>query len=148
MSELLSRIQSDVIAARKAQDKLATLVLSMVVSEARNREIELRRALTDADVVEVVRKGMKKRREAAEAYAQGGRADLAEREGREAAMLERYLPAAVDPAEIRAAVRAAIADGVTSMGPLMGRVSPQFKGRADGSQVSAIVREELAALSS
>ncbi len=146
MSDLLSKVQQDATAARKSQDKLATMVLTTLVSEARNREIEVRRALTDADVVEVVRKAIKRRKEAVEAYTKAERPELAERESAEAVILERYLPPAVDPEEIRAAVQAAIAAGVTTLGPLMGKVTPLFKGRADGSQVSAVVREELARL--
>jgi uncharacterized protein YqeY len=144
MSGLLDQIQKDVIAARKARDKHATLLLSTLLSETKNREIELRRELTDDDVVEVVRKAIKRRKEAAEAFTSGARPELAERETAEAAMLARYLPPAVDPGEIRAAVRAAIAGGATAMGAVMGKVLPLFKGRADGAQVSAIVKEELA----
>ena len=144
MSELLAKLQADSLGARKAQDKLRSLVLSTLLSEVKNRELEVARALTDADVVEVVRKALKRRREAVEAFTKGARPELADREGEEARMLEAYLPPAVDPEEIRAAVRAAIAAGATAIGPLMGKVSPLFKGRADGAQVNAIAREELA----
>lgn len=144
MSDLLARVQQDATASRKAQHKLATLVLSTLLSEVRNREIEVRRPLTDDDVVDVVRKAIKRRKEAADAYTRAARPELAEREGAEATILEHYLPPAIDPEEIRSAVRTAIAAGATTMGPLMGKVTPLFKGRADGSQVSAIVREELA----
>lgn len=144
VSTLLQRVQADALAARKAQDKLRSLVLGTLLSELKNRELELPQPLVDADVIEVVRKAVKRRREAAEAFTRGARPELAAREVEEGQMLEAYLPAAVAPEEIRAAVRAAMADGATTMGALMGRVSPQFKGRADGSQVSAIVREELA----
>ncbi len=144
MSELVTKLQSDAIAARKAQDKLRSLVLGTLLSEVKNRELEVAGALTDADVVDVVRKAVKRRREAIDAFTKGGRPELAEREASEARMLEAYLPPAVDPEEIRAAVRAAIAGGASAIGPLMGKVSPLFKGRADGAQVNAIAREELA----
>lgn len=143
MSALLDQLQKDAITARKAHEKLSTLVLSTLLSEAKNREIELRRDLADEDVVEVVRKAMKRRREAADAFARGGRPELAEKELAEAAILGHYLPPAVDPEEIRQAVRLAIAAGATAMGPVMGKVAPQFKGRADGATISAIVKEEL-----
>lgn len=141
---LLARLQAGQVVARKAQDRDRVMLLGTVIAEARNREIELRRALADADVVEVVRKAVKKRREAAALYAQAGRADLADREGAEAVALEDFLPAAVDPEEIRAAIREAIAGGATSVGAVMGAVLPRFKGRADGALVSALVREALA----
>jgi len=145
MSALLDRLQSDLNAARKAQDKGATLLLSTILADVKNRRIELRRDPTDEDVVDVLRKGIKRRRESVEMYEKGGRNDLAEKERAEVSALEQYLPAQVSEDEIRAAVRAAIAGGATSMGPLMGRVNPQFKGRADGSVVSRIAKEELAA---
>lgn len=141
---LLARLQAEQVAARKAQDRDRVLLLGTVVSEVRNRELEVRRDLSDDDVVEVVRKAVKKRREAGALYGQAGRADLAERELAEAVALEQFLPAAVDPAEIRAAVQAAIAGGATAVGTVMGIVLPQFKGRVDGAQVSALVREALA----
>jgi uncharacterized protein YqeY len=144
MSALLDRLQSDLNAARKAQDKGATLLLGTILADVKNRRIELRRDPTDEDVVDVLRKGIKRRRESVEMYEKGGRNDLAEKERAEVSALEQYLPAQVSEDEIRAAVHAAIADGATSMGPLMGRVNPQFKGRADGSVVSRIAKEELA----
>lgn len=144
MSSLHERVQSELTAARKAQEKALTLLLGTLLSEIRNREIELKRAVTDEDAVEVVRRAIKKRRESIEMYTKGGRVDLAEKEAAEVAMLERYLPAQVDPAEIRAAVKAAIASGAANVGAVMGTVMPAFKGRADGGTISAIAREELA----
>lgn len=142
---LLARVQAEQVAARKAQDRARVLLLGTVVADVRNREIELRRDLTDDDVVEVLRKAVKKRREASGVYAQAGRADLAEREAAEAVALEVFLPAAVDPDEIRAAIREAIAGGATAVGAVMGAVLPRFKGRVDGAVVSGLVREALAA---
>lgn len=131
-------------AARKTQDKAATLLLGTTLSEVKNRAIELKRDLTDEDVVEVIRRGIKKRRESIEMYEKGGRAELAEKERKEVGMLEKYLPAQANPDDIRAAVRAAIAAGANNVGAVMGKVMPQFKGKADGSVINAIVREELA----
>jgi uncharacterized protein YqeY len=144
MSELLARLQADLNASRKAQDKPATLLLGTIVSDAKNRRIEKREDLVDADVVDVLRKGIKRRRESVEMYEKAGRTELAAREAAEAAALEKYLPAQVDPEELRAAVRAAIAGGATTIGAVMGKVLPQFKGRAEGSTINAIAREELA----
>lgn len=143
---LQSRLAADLTAARKSQQKAATLLLGSTLSEIRNREIELKRDLTDDDVIEVLRRGIKKRRESIEIYEKAGRTELAAAERQEVALLEKYLPAQVNPEEIRAAVRAAIAAGATNVGAVMGRVMPQFKGRADGSAINAIAREELAAL--
>jgi len=143
MSELLARLQGDLNASRKAQDKTATLLLGTVLSEVKNRRIEMRTDPTDADVVDVVRKSIKKRREAVEMYDRGGRIDLADRERAEAAALEQYLPPAVDPDEIRSAVAAAIAAGAANIGTVMGKVLPQFKGRVEGGTINAIAREEL-----
>jgi uncharacterized protein YqeY len=145
MSDLLARMQGDLNAARKNQDKAATLLLGTILADVKNKRIELRRDPTDDDVIDVLRKGIKRRRESIDMYVKGGRDDLAEKERSEAALLEQYLPAQVSEEEIRAAVRAAIDGGATSMGPLMGKVNPQFKGRTDGSVVSRIAKEELAA---
>ncbi|HVZ77723.1 MAG TPA: GatB/YqeY domain-containing protein [Gemmatimonadaceae bacterium] len=143
MSALLARLQDDLNASRKAQDKAATLLLGTIVSDIKNRSIELKRDLTDEDVMDVLRKGIKKRRESVEMYTAAKRDDLAGREQAEVTLLEKYLPAQVDPEELRAAVRAAIAAGATNLGAVMGKVVPQFKGRAEGSTISAIAREEL-----
>ena len=144
MAALLDRLQGDLTTARKAQDKTLTLVISTTISEARNREIELKRELTDDDVVEVLRKAIKRRREAVDMYTSAGRQDLADKERGEGTVLERYLPAQVDQGELRAAVRAAIDGGAKNIGAVMGKVMPQFKGRADGGTINAIAREELA----
>jgi hypothetical protein len=145
---LLARLQHDLTAARKAQNKALVLLLGTILADARNREIELKRDLTDDDVVEVLRRGIKKRRESVEMYDKGGRADLAATERAELDALATYLPASVDDAEIRAAVVAAIEGGATNVGAVMGKVMSQFKGRAEGSVINAIVREELAARAS
>jgi uncharacterized protein len=143
MTPLFTRLQQDLNTARKSGDKAAVIVLGTAIADVRNREIELRRDVTDDDIVEVVRKSIKRRREAIELYLSAKRNDLVEKERTELATLERYLPAQVDDAEIRAAVRAAIDGGAANIGAVMGRVVPQFKGRAEGSTINAIAREEL-----
>jgi uncharacterized protein len=132
-------------AARKAQDKNRTLVLGTILANLKNREIDLRRPATDEEVVEVVRKGIKIRREAIEQYQAGGRIDLADAEQAQIAVLEEFLPPAVDPEEIRAAVREVIAGGAKDLGKVMGQIVPRYKGRADGKLINQIVREELQA---
>ena len=130
--------------ARKRRDQARTLLLSTILSDVQNRELELKHPASDDEAAEVLRRGVKRRRESIEQYEKGKREDLAARERAEVQMLEEFLPAAVPPEEIRAAVRAEIAGGAKEMGPLMARVMPQFKGRADGKVVNQIVREELA----
>lgn len=132
-------------AARKAQQKDRTLVLGTILANLKNREIDLRRPATDEEVLEVLRKGIKIRREAIEQYAAGGRQELADVELAQIRVLEEFLPPAVDPEEIRAAVREVIATGANDVGKVMGQVLPRFKGRADGKMVNQIVREELQA---
>lgn|SRR5581483_10918784 len=145
MAALLARLQDDLVIARKAQDKPGTLLLGTILADVKNRRIELMRDPTDDDVVEVIRRGIKRRRESIEAYEKGARADLVAKERAEVDRLERYLPPAIDPETIRTAVREAMAAGGTTIGAVMGVVLPKFKGRTDGATVSAIVREELSA---
>jgi uncharacterized protein YqeY len=141
---LLARLQADQAAARRAQDKNRVLLLGMMISEIKNREIELKRDATDDDIVDVVRKAIKKRKESVLVYGKANRTDLAEKEQAEADMLDAYLPAQVDPEELRVAVREAIAAGATNVGAVMAKVMPLFKGRADGGTINAIARDELA----
>jgi uncharacterized protein YqeY len=143
MSELFARLQGDLNSARKSQDKAGILLLGTVLSEVKNKKIELKCDPTDADVIDVLRKSIKRRRESVEMYTKGNRQDLADKESSEAAALEKYLPAQVSNDELRAAVRAAIAGGATQIGAVMGKVLPQFKGRAEGGTINAIAREEL-----
>lgn len=144
MATLEKRLQDEMTAARKSQDKARTLLLSTTIADVRNHSIALKKDLSDDDVIDVIRRGIKKRRESIDMYEKGKRQDLADKERAEVGMLERYLPAQVDPEEIRAAVRGAIAGGANNVGAVMGKVMPQFKGRAEGGTINAIVREELA----
>jgi uncharacterized protein YqeY len=140
---LAERLRAAMNEARKQRDQARTLLLSTILSEVKNREIELNRPPTDDETVEVLRRGIKKRRESVEAYEKGGRAELANTEKAEITALQEFLPAEVPPEEIRAAVRAVIAAGATDLGKVMGAVMPRFKGRADGKVINQIVREEL-----
>ncbi len=144
MSQLQARLEGDLVAARKAQEKPRVLLLGTVLSEIKNRRIELQRQPSDEEVVEVLQRGIKKRRESIDMYTKGAREDLAGRERTEVGELEQYLPEQVGDDEIRAAVRAAIDAGAAQIGAVMGKVAPGFKGRAEGSRINAIAREELA----
>ncbi len=141
---LADRLRAGMNEARKQRDQARTLLLSTILADIQNREIELGHTPTDDETAEVLRRGIKKRRESVEAYDKAGRAERAATEAAEIKALEDFLPAAVPPDEIRAAVREAIAGGAKDMGKVMGAVMPRFKGRADGKLVNQIVREELA----
>jgi uncharacterized protein len=143
MAGLQERLQADLSSSRKAGDKARTLLLGTVLADVKNREIELRRDLTDDDVIDVLRRGIKKRRESVDMFTKGGREDLAGKERLEVEMLSAYLPAAVSDDELRTAVRVAIAGGAKNIGAVMGKVLPQFKGRAEGGTISSIAKEEL-----
>jgi len=142
---LADRLRAAMNEARKQRDQARTLLLSTILSDIKNRDIELNHTPTDDETVEVLRRGIKKRRESVEMYEKGGRAELAATESAEIKALEAFLPAGVPPDEIRATVREAIAGGAKDMGKVMGAVMPKLKGRADGALVNKIVREELAA---
>lgn len=142
---LAATLRAALNAARKAQDKERTLVLGTILANLKNREIELRRSTSDEEVADVLRKGIKIRREAVEQYTAAARQDLANVESAQIKVLEEFLPPAVDPEEIRAAVRSAIGGGARDIGKVMSQVLPQYKGRADGKLINQIAREELQA---
>ena len=144
MSALLARLQQELIGARKAREADRTLVLSTIISDIKARELDLTRPLTDDDALDIVRKGIKKRRESVEAYRAAGRDELAAKEAAEVAILDVYLPPKASPDDIRAAAREAIAGGAANLGAVMGKVMGRFKGLADGAVINQIVREELA----
>jgi uncharacterized protein YqeY len=141
---LKTRLQTDLNRARKDRDKARTLVLSTTISELKNREIESGRDATDEDVVAVLTRAIKQRREASEQMRTGGRDELAAKEDAEAGILKGYLPEGLSEADVRALVREAIADGATQMGAVMGKLMPRIKGRFDGKEANRIVTEELA----
>lgn len=143
MSGLTERLRADLNSARRDRDKLRTAVLTMTLSEVRNRQIEMGREPTDEDVRDVVGRAIRKRREAAEQIRAVGRTDLADKEEREAALLMAYMPAQLSEAEVRQLVRDAIADGAGNIGAVMGAIMPRVKGRFDGKETNRIVREEL-----
>ena len=141
---LKHRLLTDLNRARKDRDKARTLVLSTTISELKNREIEHGRDASDDDVVAVLTRAIKQRREASEQMRTGGREELAAKEEAEAAILQGYLPEGLSEAEVRALVREAIAGGATQMGAVMGKLMPRIKGRFDGKEANRIVTEELA----
>ena len=147
MAGIVERLRAGMNEARKSRDSARTLLLSTILADLKNSEIALGHEPSDPEAVEVLRRGVKRRTESVEQYTKGGRQDLADKEAAEISMIEEFLPAAVPPEEIRAAVRAAIAAGSKDLGKVMSAVMPQFKGRADGKVINQIVREELASAS-
>ncbi len=141
---LKTRLQNDRNEARKSREKLRTLVLSTTLSELRNREIELGREAEDSDVLTVITKAVKRRKEAAALMRSGSRNELAEKEEAEAEMLSVYLPEALSEDEVRQIVQDIVGEGLREMGPVMGRLMPRLKGRFDGKEANRIVREVLA----
>ena len=128
-------------AARLQKNRGRARLLSTVLSDIRNREIEAGHELEDVEVLEVLSKAVKMRLEAADQM--GSRPELEQKEREEAEILKEYLPPQLSADEIRGMVVDAIEAGAANMGAVMGRVMPQLKGRADGRAVNQIADEEL-----
>lgn len=148
---LAEQIQSDLTAAMKARDAETVATLRMVVAAIKNARVAEGHSgeVSDAEVTDLLTKQAKQRAEAAEAYDQAGRDELAAKERRELEIIRGYLPEQLDDAEVARIVDEAIAatgaEGPADVGKVMGAVMPKVKGRADGKQVNAIVRERLGA---
>jgi uncharacterized protein YqeY len=148
---LKERLHSDLNAAMKSRDELTTATLRMALTAVTNEEVagKSARQLSDDEVLRVLGREAKKRREAAEAFDGAGRAELADRERAEGTVLDRYLPSQLGDDELAELVAAAIAEsGATSprdMGAVMKLVQPRVAGRADGKRISDEVRRRLAA---
>ena len=140
---LRKQLQDALNQARKDRDKLRTLVLSTVLSEIRNEEIQTRGDAGDELVTTVLTRAVKQRREAAEQMRSGGRAELAEREEEEVRILGEFLPPPLEEDDVRAMIREIVAEGADQMGAVMGRLMPRIKGRFDGKEANRLVREEL-----
>ena len=153
MSGLKDQLHADLTTSMKARDALRTSTLRMVLTAITNAEVAGKevRELSDEDVITVLGSEAKKRREAAEAFAAGNRPELAEKEKAEAEILAEYLPAQLHADEISVIVTAAVestgaaGEGMKAMGKVMGVVSPQVKGKADGGAVAAEVKRQLGA---
>ena len=141
--DLKARLRSDLVVVRKARNRLGTVVLTTLLSEVRNREIEVGEDLDDEGIQVIVVKAIKQRRDAAEQMLEAGRPELAEKETEEATLLQVYLPPALSEDEVQALVREAIDSGATEMGAVMSRIMPEIRGRFDGKEANRIVREVL-----
>jgi uncharacterized protein YqeY len=153
MAELKERLRTDLTAAMKGRDQLRASTLRMVLTSITNAEVagKVARELSDEQVIDVLAAEGKRRREAATAFDEAGRGEMADKERAEAAMIAEYLPAQLSAEEITAIVRSAVestgaaGEGMRVMGKVMGVVQPQVKGRADGAQVAAEVKRQLGA---
>jgi uncharacterized protein YqeY len=149
VADLKARVSSEMKEALKAGEKVRLSALRLLAAAVKNREVELRREVTDEEFLEVVAREVKRRKEAAEAYEKAGRKDLLDREREEQAALESYLPAGLPDQEVEALVEEAIASigasGPGDLGKVMSRVMAEAKGRVDGAKVNALVRSRLAA---
>jgi uncharacterized protein YqeY len=143
MSDLKTRLRDDLNSARKERDKQRTQLLTMTLAELRNKEIELGREAEDADVLDVVTKAVKRRKEAAEQIRAAGRNEMADNEDAEAKILGVYLPQQLTEAEVRQIAKEAIAGGANNVGAVMSAMMPHLKGRFDGKEATRIAREEL-----
>jgi uncharacterized protein YqeY len=151
VNELKERLRSDLTDAMRARDQVRLRTLRMALTSITNEEVSGNAAhdLSDEEILKVLTREAKKRREAAEAFEAAGRADQAEAERAEGDVLAGYLPAQLDDDELRGLVAAAIAEtgaaGMPAMGKVMKAVTPRVAGRADGGRVAAEVRRQLAA---
>jgi uncharacterized protein YqeY len=152
MSSLKDQIQSDLTTAIKAKDPLRSGTLRMVLSAITNEEVSGKEAktLTDQDLITVLNREAKKRKEAATAYVDAKRQDLADKEIAELAVIQAYLPEALSEDELTKIISAAVdqvkssgQSGPSAMGAVMKLVTPQVSGRADGGQVAAAVKAAL-----
>lgn len=144
---LKARINDDMKAAMRGGEKLRLGTIRMLMAAIKQREVDDRREMADGDVLQIVEKLIKQRREAAAQFASAGRSELEARENEEAAILAAYLPAALSDAEVHALVEEAVAStgaaGVRDMGKVMNALRPKLQGRADMSQVSGLVKARL-----
>lgn len=153
MSSLKDQIQNDLTDAIKAKDQLRAGTLRMVLAAITNEEVSGKEAktLSDQDLITVLNREAKKRKEAASAYVDAKRQDLADKENAELSVIQGYLPEALSESELAKIISDAVAQvtangqsGPSAMGAVMKLVTPQVTGRADGSQVAALVKAALA----
>ncbi|WP_066955227.1 GatB/YqeY domain-containing protein [Streptomyces lushanensis] len=152
MTSLKSKLKEDLIEAIRARDELRSATLRLTLSAITKEEVSgtTARELSDDEVQKVIAKEAKKRREAAEAFTQGGRPEQAERERAEGVLLDAYLPKQLTDEELVAIVaqaveeaKAAGAEGPRAMGAVMKIVNPKVAGRAEGGRVAALVKQSL-----
>ena len=145
--KLINQIQEDLKRSMKAKDGNRVSVLRFLLSSIQNREIEKKDALDDDEVLSEISSSAKRRRESIEAFKEGDRADLVEKEEAELAVLQEYLPEQLSPDEIRGVVEEVVkavgAESASDLGKVMKELMPRLRGRADGKLVNEIVRQVL-----
>jgi len=146
--DLKQKLLSEMKGAMKSRDSLKVDTLRLIVSEIKNKEIDLREELGDAEITALLTTQIKRRKEAAALYEKGGRTDLKEKEEKEITIIQLYLPEPVGEEELQQRIQAVIAEtgaqGPKDMGKVMKVVVPEFKGKAEGDQIRKIVTELLA----
>jgi len=146
-SQLKQRILEDVTAAMRARDKPRLSALRLVTAAIKQLEVDSRTQLDDPDVLRVLEKMLKQRRDSLRQYSDAGRQDLADQESYEIAIIEAYMPEALSAEELQALIDAAIAEtganGIRDMGKVMGLLKTRVQGRADLGAVSATVKQKL-----
>lgn len=144
---LINQIQEDLKRSMKAKDGNRVSVLRFLLSSIQNREIEKRDALDDEEVLAEITTSAKRRKESMEAFGEGGRMDLVEKEAAELAILQEYLPEQLSPDEIRGVVQEVVeavgAKTASDLGKVMKELMPRLRGKADGKLVNEIVQEAL-----
>jgi hypothetical protein len=145
--ELKAQLADDLKSALRSGDKLRTSVIRLLTALIKNREVEKRGPLTDAELMQALSASCKQRQEAIEQFRQGHRQDLVDKETAELLILQAYLPTALGPEELQALVQEAIRESQAAspreMGKVMALLMPKVTGRADGKVVSELVREML-----
>jgi uncharacterized protein YqeY len=145
--DLKERLTGDCRQAMKDGDKLKVSTIRLILSEIKNAEIAKRAELDEDELLSVVSREARKRRESIEEFGKGGRQDLVDKEESELEMIESYMPEQLSEDEVRRTVEQTIADvGATSasdLGKVMGALMPRLKGKADGKKVNQMVRELL-----
>lgn len=141
------KIQTDLKESMKARDEVKVSTLRFLLSAVHNAKIEKREELTDEDVIGVIQKQVKQRKESIESFEKGDRDDLVQKETKELEILEKYLPEQISDSELDILIDKAIKDtsssSVADIGKVMGKLSSELKGKADMSVVSSVVRKKL-----
>ena len=144
---MIETLKQDLKTAMRARDKQRLATIRMLISSFQNAEIENRGPLSEEQSLALLSREVKRRREAAEAYRNGDRLELAEQEEAEVGIISDYLPKQLSEQEVRDIAQKVIADNPPAsprdMGKIMGRVMPQIKGRYDGKAASALIRDEF-----
>jgi uncharacterized protein YqeY len=144
---LRARIAEDMKTAMRAKDATRLSAIRLLLAALKQREVDERIELTDTDVLAIIEKMLKQRRDSIEQFGKGGRQDLVDKEQFEVSVLQGYMPAAMSAAEVEAAVTEAISDSgaklMADMGKVMALLKPKLAGRADLGKVSALVKTKL-----